>query len=573
MSGWARHVRGAVASVPELAFFFLAACAVTWPAVLHVGRALPLGTDTPTIPLFCLWTMWWNVDRFASGLSGWWDAPLFHPTPGTLAFSEPLILQSVMAAPVWWLTDSPVLAYDLVLLVSLALNGFAASRLLRWFHVSPVARIAGGVFVVLTPLVNVMVGVLPLVPLFPTIWTLHAMWRYGRRPSPGRGALVGACFGLVVLACGHYGLFLSVLLLLAGGLVLGRKLLERRAWTGLLVAALAAAAVAGPVLYEQRRAMAAHGFKRDSHRVRALSASPIDYAQTPWDLAVSVPKVSTARRPDHRAFCPGPLKVRLAVAGVVGALASRARRRWALFALVFGWAAWLLSQGVKPRLGGFVPFEALAAVYPGMAQVRNIFRFAVFWQLMVALMAAHGLDVAMRGMAWGLRGARTRLLTRVRAPVVRGAAVLVALLASLELTPARQALYQPPRRDENQGWVGFLAQTPPHAVVAQAPFPKDGEVENAVETAELLWFQMEFRRPVVNGYSSFFPQTYITLFDSMREFPKPASLDHLARHSVTHVVVSRAEASPDLLALVPRLRLVFGDDRARVDVYALLPAP
>src|SRR4051794_35687787 len=42
--------------------------------------ALPQGTESvATVPLFNLWTIWWNADRARHGFHGYWDAPIFYP--------------------------------------------------------------------------------------------------------------------------------------------------------------------------------------------------------------------------------------------------------------------------------------------------------------------------------------------------------------------------------------------------------------------------------------------------------------------------------------------------------------
>ena len=46
----------------ELLFFALVAVAATWPLVCHFETALPMGTErAATVPLFNLWTIWWNA--------------------------------------------------------------------------------------------------------------------------------------------------------------------------------------------------------------------------------------------------------------------------------------------------------------------------------------------------------------------------------------------------------------------------------------------------------------------------------------------------------------------------------
>src|SRR5687768_11593317 len=45
----------------------------------------------------------------------WYQLPIFFPTRDTLTFSEHLLGVAVVAAPIEWLTGSPVVAYNLTL--------------------------------------------------------------------------------------------------------------------------------------------------------------------------------------------------------------------------------------------------------------------------------------------------------------------------------------------------------------------------------------------------------------------------------------------------------------------------
>ena len=50
--------------ISPLLLFVLVAVWVTWPVAPHLTTAIPIGCEpASTVPLFNLWTMWWNVDR------------------------------------------------------------------------------------------------------------------------------------------------------------------------------------------------------------------------------------------------------------------------------------------------------------------------------------------------------------------------------------------------------------------------------------------------------------------------------------------------------------------------------
>lgn len=60
-------IRATSARAPfVLTVYVVAAFVATWPLLLHVSTKLPMGTEpSPTVPLFNLWTMGWNVTWFS----------------------------------------------------------------------------------------------------------------------------------------------------------------------------------------------------------------------------------------------------------------------------------------------------------------------------------------------------------------------------------------------------------------------------------------------------------------------------------------------------------------------------
>lgn len=63
--------------------FLVTVFTVTWPLILHLTEAVPLGTEQEsTVPFFNIWTLWWVADRTAQGFENFWQAPIFYPSEG-----------------------------------------------------------------------------------------------------------------------------------------------------------------------------------------------------------------------------------------------------------------------------------------------------------------------------------------------------------------------------------------------------------------------------------------------------------------------------------------------------------
>lgn len=84
--------------------------ALTYP---HV-RSLATGAADVGDPFLNAWTLAWVAHQLPRDPMHLYDANIFHPEPGTLLYSETLIGQSLVAAPVIWLGGSPMLAHNIV---------------------------------------------------------------------------------------------------------------------------------------------------------------------------------------------------------------------------------------------------------------------------------------------------------------------------------------------------------------------------------------------------------------------------------------------------------------------------
>ena len=98
-------------------------------------KALPLSADTR---LF-LWTISWDVHALLHQPLSIFDANIFFPEPRTLAYSEHLIGSAVLGAPALLATGNPVLALNVIVLLSCVLSGLGAYYLARRLGVGAVA--------------------------------------------------------------------------------------------------------------------------------------------------------------------------------------------------------------------------------------------------------------------------------------------------------------------------------------------------------------------------------------------------------------------------------------------------
>jgi len=503
------------------------AVASTWPLAARLGDGeIALGTEeAATVPMASAWALWWTADRARHGFAGTWDAPIFYPAADAFAMSEPMPLCGLVAAPVFWAGGDPAMALDLIALVALIGNGLAlwwlAGRigLAGW---PALVCAAGGV---LLPFAHHELGVLTLVPLAGVILAVGFGLEVAARPGWRAGLALGAALGASYLVCGQLAVF-AALAIGPAALVYGRRapLAVLRA---LGLAALVTAALAAPVAVAQHRAAAAENLARSPERVEDGSASARSWWRASGVEIVPQPLIAQADPPGQRALFPGLVKLILAALAIGWAWRRPAWREPVVYLALVAVAAIVWSMA--PRIGVHGPY-GLIRWLPGIGEIRSFWRAGAIAQLCCAALAAVAVHAA-RGLA------------RPRWLVGRGreaACAALAVIAVIELWPGAPALAPTPGAEWDGVAAAVRAAVPPGAGVAHLPFPTASDVAALEPDARAMIVATRHGRPIVNGYSSFFPRVQRALVTRTHAFPAPTAFAALERAGVAAVVVDLA---------------------------------
>jgi hypothetical protein len=572
----------------------------TWPLARSPLTTVPLGASPgATVPMFNVWTIWWNSDWFLSSPHqperAYWNAPIFHPTESAFAFSEPQPT-TLAVAPVVWLTGSGILAYNIYLWLGLVLNAVLTWRLLRFLRVQRHIAAGGGAAMLLLPIVHWQRDVVQLMPVWGILWTWLALTRLGREPSLRRGVEAGAAFGVSFLMCGHHGLFLAVLLT-ATAWISPRRWRCRGTWLAISGAIVTAGLLTGPVILALKSAADKHDFSRPKTTVEKLSAEPHEYLTT-YTPQLITPEFSVNK--NGKKLSPGWLKFALAAIGISFGLRRRRWRRWTIFLLATALLALLLSLGTNLNLFGWQPWLTLADVVPGFSQVRSAFRFAFFVQIAAVLFAAQGLHWLFislrllrkhRNSEWlrSLLG-EIAILKRItqrgqksrEAPFrqwrqlgIPGTLIILGAVATFETLPKKVELAELPNAEDHAAWIDFVTQkTEPGKAILCLPMAASNRVADFEVTAEWMYLQTFHGVPMINGYSGFFPASYFDLRRAVwKNVAAPEQLAALAATNVDLVIVDRSKFDQDELKNPESgsfyLDRVFEDSQSRIDVYRI----
>lgn len=484
-----------------LAIFAAAAILQTWPLATnpaHLSR-----NDNPDTMLN-EWAIAWVAHELPRSPRHLFDANIFYPEPHSLALSEPLIVQGVLAAPFLWAGASPTLAYNLVLIAGFALTGWAMFLVAARWTGDTVAGLASGLMLAfnahtLTRMPHLQAQHAEFLPL-----ALLAFDALLRRPRWRAAALLAACVVAQALAS-LYLLIFTIIALAVSALVRPEDWANariRRLAPTLGVAAAAAALALVPLLLPYWELKSA-GVTRVIDEAQFFAATWRDYVTTEarWHPMTG----------GGSALFPGVVPMMLAAIPLVSGTAFRDAR--ARMCLAFGIVGVVLSFGPVLAPG----YEFFFNSVPLLQAIRTSSRFGYLGLVAVAVLGGYGVHMLR---TWLPSGSAVRTAVSVAAVTL---VFLDPLAAPLSLTPfdAVPSIYRMPAAD-------------PDAIVAEVPLaPPEKQFRDggADLRSTANW------RPLINGYSGFTPPGYVQRYLAMKDFPAALSVAALQRAGVTHVFV------------------------------------
>jgi hypothetical protein len=582
------HARDAQRDLLVFALYLLFAIVFTFPLAVRLATAVPNDLGDP---LLNVWILWWNATHVPL-TSSWWNAPAFFPAENVLTFSEHLAGLAPIASPVYWITGNAIVSYNVAFLLTFPLSAFAAYLLCLHLTGRRDAAFVGGLAFGFAPYrVSQMAHIQVLAAFWMPI-ALLGLHRFVRGDGWQWLVLFAVTWLLQALTNGYYMAFFSVLV--AMWIVWFVPWHRWRTIVSILLAWGLAFGALLPVLMRYRHAHESFGFRRLLEEVLAFSADLSSIFDASGLLAVWG-WVHSLNRPEDEMF-PGLTVVVLIAAGllvgrlkglgfrftknvkrnprsflspalfllgviltgaavtavvapgetsIVGipvsanhpekpmllalacfacfALASpsirdaiRHRSPFAFYVVAAG-VMWLMSLGPTINLLNkpFLPIGPYAWLLniPGFLELRVPARFAMLMVLCVAIAAALAYSRLTKGAFQNGRATRFQaLLTGV---------VTIALLAD--------------------GWMKAMPlERPPdpwprgttHTTGAILSLPLGDPGDDITAMYRTIWHG----RPIVNGYSGYFPPWYPSLRMGL-EVKDPRLLDELGALGVTEIVL------------------------------------
>jgi len=486
-----------------LLLFTAAAALLTWPQAIRLGSHAAPHHDV----YFNLWRLTWMAHALRTAPATFFDGNVFYPEVRTLTFSDAMPIEGLVAAPMLWAGMPRVLVHNLVLLGGIIGSAMGMFVLVRRLTANATAAVVAGLVFAFAPF---RFDHYMHMELQWAMWMPLAFWAMHRTLDSGRwlhGLQTGGFVVLQMLSSVYYGIFLVTVLTLGGGLLLlglprGQALRAGRALAaGGALAALLCGVYAQPYLATKKTVG-----ERPRGEILRYSARPSDYLQATPDNYLYGDGDADLGLSERRMF-PGIVPLALAIVGLV-----LVPSRPALVYLAVLIAAFDLSLGIRGYSYTFL-YEHLA-LFGGL---RAPARYGILVLMSLGVLAGHGVAALTRSLRAPARGILAVLLP-------------CALLLEYRVSPLELVRYD----NVTPPIYALLAALPP-GVVAEFPMPTRTNLPGP--DAFYTYMSSFHWRPLVNGYSGFYPASYLRRLDRLQRFPEAATLDAMGREGVEYVIV------------------------------------
>ena len=498
--------------------FILLTAVMTWPQV----RLLATHAREHQDVFFNLWRLKWAAHALGHNPARFFDGNIFYPEPRTMTLSDAMLVEGLIGAPLFWIGLPSVLVHNLLLLAPIVASAVGMFVLVRDLTGSRGGGVLAGIVFAFVPyrFEHYM-----HMELQWTLWTPWAFWAMHRTIVTGRqryGLLTGLFIGLQMLSSIYYGLFLGTLLPVCGVvLLLGRSRAQLRPVVGAFAAG-AVVAMAMCAVYAPYLATKDERGGRPENELVTFSARPSSYLVSTPDNVMWGRSFASRGRLERRLF-PGLTAIMLAMIGLL----LRPPPRVALAYLVGLVIAFEMSLG----LSGYI-YRTLYYYVPVYQGLRALARLGIFVAFFLAVLAAYGYVAIAHD------------LTRPWRAAVAGAIALL-MLAEYRVRPLALIPYlnTPPPL------YAWLKQQP-RGVVAELPMrgePLPGADPAYAYLSTFHW------QPIVNGYSGFYPDSYLARRDAVSGFPDDQAMRQLRLDAVRYLVIHLREYPAENRESIPKI--------------------
>ncbi|MFA5117494.1 MAG: hypothetical protein WC695_01445 [Candidatus Omnitrophota bacterium] len=511
----------------------VAALTFTWPLILHFGEAIPQGSLPPAVAMTQLFCAEWTGKVLDKGAS-YWNAPFYYPFPGAFAWGETQPFSCLFIWLVAKLTGY-IFAYNLLIIlymVGFGLVGYAASLLLTQDRI---AAFWAGISLTAGAFAIQKLCVLPvLAAAFPTGCILCS-FLFIKEKDYRYFWLACACYVLTWLTCKQLALFVSVLLPFALSGFFSLKKLRSLKISHCVAAIILFTVLVLPYSLRQLYYTQAMGFERGLNDVMAvLSLNNLFLpAKGHWLFT----RILGWRGVYSRDIGVVALAV-IILSVFLGIFKHQPLSNYqkkmikGLVAVIIAGLFLGFGPSLKVPINGkdLSLYTLFFSVIPGMEYVRVPARANLFIAFGISLISALALAF--------IRG---RIKSAARKTFIT-AAFFVLLFAELWAMPV--LLIFPGREmDRHQGVIDWLRQYGGGSPLVELPISRKLSAPNMELEAWAMYRMLRHDNPIINGYVSFYPVSYVQLKQSVAAGPLTRFQRYLEAYKVKYAVVHEHQLS------------------------------
>src|SRR5262245_47813454 len=227
-----------------------------------------------------IWNVAWVARALVLDPLHVFDANIFYPHRGTLAYSENNLGAGLMAIPAYWASrGNPYAAHNAVVLLAFALTAIGTYYLVRYLTHDRRAAAVSAICFAFCPYVFAHTAHIQLLMTAGVPFCMLAFHRMADQPSAGRSATLGAVMAAQAICCGYYGVFVALMVGFAvlTSAAMRRRWTDRAYWSAVAIAAVVAVGLAAPVFLPYVSLQRELGFGRTLSDARPYSANWSSY--------------------------------------------------------------------------------------------------------------------------------------------------------------------------------------------------------------------------------------------------------------------------------------------------------
>ena len=296
---------------------------ILYPRSIQMLGYLHDGPD----PKVLIWTMWWVQHQLLEDPLNLFRANIFYPHTDALAYSDSLIVQSILVLPLRLFTNEPTILFNASFVIAFALSGFGMFLLVRYLTGRTAIAIIAGIFFAFSPYRLDNVTHLQYASQQWLPFLLYGLLKFFKERKPGWAFATMGFLWLQAMSCATYVVMLGLPLLLFVAMLWLRYRPGWKEIAWLAAAGLAFVIFLAPFYYPIWNVTQGLGIQPDPDQVALFSPDLLDYAKQPkYMTALPYQILPKMIKTPYFSLFPGFLASAAIVFAVLQLFGSRTKR-------------------------------------------------------------------------------------------------------------------------------------------------------------------------------------------------------------------------------------------------------